>query len=83
LRLPTTSKLREPTPGLPFYEQQLAKSADEVIASMTKVGGIAAAQEVDFAEADIAPRLFDWAEAKFGPVDILINNAAHYETKGG
>jgi 3-oxoacyl-[acyl-carrier protein] reductase len=37
--------------------------------------GAAAAMEADLSDAATAPRLFDFAEAQLGPVDILVNNA--------
>ena len=41
--------------------------------------GKAEACEIDLVEPSNIPKLFDWAETVFGPVDILVNNAAHYE----
>jgi NAD(P)-dependent dehydrogenase (short-subunit alcohol dehydrogenase family) len=38
--------------------------------------------EFDLAARDVAAKLFDWAEASVGAVDILVNNAAHYEDEG-
>ncbi|PXY20414.1 short-chain dehydrogenase [Prauserella sp. PE36] len=40
----------------------------------------AVAVAADLAEPDAAARLFDEVEARLGPVDVLVNNAAHCET---
>jgi 3-oxoacyl-[acyl-carrier protein] reductase len=64
--------------GLPLYHAMRTRSADEVITSIRSAGGQAAAHEADLSNPTIIPELFDWAETTFGPVDILVNNAAHY-----
>jgi 3-oxoacyl-[acyl-carrier protein] reductase len=46
-----------------------------VLAAIKELGGRAMSVEADLADASTAARLFDSAEAAFGPVDILINNA--------
>jgi len=45
-------------------------------AKIRRSGGRAAAIEIDLADADAPTVLFDEAEAAFGPVDILINDAS-------
>lgn len=50
---------------------------DAVLADIRARGVRAAGIELDLADASAAPRLFDFAEANGGPVDILINNAAY------
>lgn len=64
-------------PGEDFYRTQAAKSADEVVAAIRDGGGKIEALEVDLSEAAVVPYLFEQAEKAFGPVDILVNNAAH------
>jgi 3-oxoacyl-[acyl-carrier protein] reductase len=65
-------------PGLPFFFRQQAKSADEVLASIRDAGGIAEAWEGNLREPANVHRLFGQAEASFGHVDILVNNATEY-----
>jgi len=65
------------TPGLAFYYAQQARSADEVVQSIRQRGGRAEARETDLAVPENIASLFDWAEAAFGPVEVLVNNAAH------
>lgn len=67
------------TPGLSFYRSQVAKSADEVVAEIHKLGAEAHAWECDLSDASTIPELFDQAERLLGPVDVLVNNAAHWE----
>ncbi len=67
------------TPGLPFYLKMQAKSAEEVVREIRKQGGRAECWACDLSEADRIPELFDFAEKAFGPVDVLVNNAADYE----
>lgn len=62
-------------------EGELNQLAEEIMAS----GGKALAHALDLSDAPAIPRAFDAAEAKFGLVDILVNNAAvpdaNYATK--
>jgi 3-oxoacyl-[acyl-carrier protein] reductase len=67
------------TPGRAFYRAQQAKSADEVVRAIRERGGQVEAWEADLADLAIIPQLFDRAEGAFGPVDVLVNNAAHCE----
>ena len=66
-------------PGLPLYHAMRMRTADEVVQSIRTAGGRAEAREADLTDPDRVPQLFDWAEASFGPVDVLVNNAAHYQ----
>jgi 3-oxoacyl-[acyl-carrier protein] reductase len=66
-------------PGLPLYHAMRTKTADEVVHSICTAGGRVQAHEADLTDPETVPHLFDWVEASFGPVDILVNNAAHYE----
>jgi 3-oxoacyl-[acyl-carrier protein] reductase len=64
-------------PGTPdAYARARANGADGVIAAIHAGGGEALAVEADLADAATPARLFDVAEAEFGPVDILVNNAS-------
>jgi 3-oxoacyl-[acyl-carrier protein] reductase len=65
-------------PGLPFYFAMQAKSADEVVQAIRDQGGQAESWEADLAGSAVIPELFDRAEQAFGPVEILVNNAAEY-----
>ncbi len=66
-------------PGWAFFRLQQTKTADEVLQAIAQSGGQAAAWEADLADPENIPRLFDQVEAAFGPVDILVNNAADWE----
>ncbi len=57
------------------YRTNRAKDANEVLSSIRSYGAKAAEMEADLRDATAAPKLFDFAESEFGPVDILINNA--------
>jgi len=70
---------RQPgTPGQSFYQAQQVKSADEVLAEIRGIGADADAGEADLADAGTIPSIFDRAE-RLGPVEIVVNNAAHWE----
>lgn len=72
--------LRIPDPGdrggPKLYRSNRASDTEKVLAAIKDLGGSAIAIEADLADAGTAGRLFDTAEAAFGPVDILINNAS-------
>ncbi len=63
-------------PGDAFHRQQSAKPPDVVVAAIRDGGGRIEAWEADLADPAVVPDLFGRAEAAFGPVDILVNNAA-------
>ncbi len=65
--------------GETFYFLQKRKSADEILEIIQHMGGEAKAWEADLSIPENISLLFDRAESTFGQVDILINNAAHWE----
>jgi 3-oxoacyl-[acyl-carrier protein] reductase len=66
----------EEDPGTPQgYRDHRAANADAVVAQIESAGGRAAAIEADLSEAAAPADLFDAAQERFGPVDILVNNA--------
>jgi 3-oxoacyl-[acyl-carrier protein] reductase len=67
-------------PGLPFYHHQQTKTADAVVGAIRSRGGQADAWEADLVDPATIPAIFDRAEAAFGPVDVLVNNAAYCQT---
>lgn len=52
-----------------------AEAANEVVESITRDGGQAIAVQADIADTSAMKALFDAAEARFGGVDVLVNNA--------
>lgn len=63
-------------PAVPeAYRSNRLRSADAVVAAIRDRGGQAVAADEDLTDPQAPERLFDLAEAAFGPVDILINNA--------
>jgi 3-oxoacyl-[acyl-carrier protein] reductase len=52
-----------------------AAEAEAVVAAIAAAGGHAKAVRGDVAAASTVKALFDVAEAEFGPVDVLVNNA--------
>ena len=58
------------------YRATRMARADNVAESIRASGGRAAAMEADLSDPSSAPALFDAAEAQFGPVAILVNNAS-------
>jgi 3-oxoacyl-[acyl-carrier protein] reductase len=67
------------TPSLSFYHALRTKSADDVIRSIRDLGGRAEAYEADLNDPAVIPQIFDWVETVFGSVDVLVNNASHYD----
>ncbi len=64
-------------PSEAFGRHQNTLSADATVGEIRAAGREAAALEADLSSVDQIAKLFDAAEASFGPVDILVNNAAH------
>jgi 3-oxoacyl-[acyl-carrier protein] reductase len=65
-------------PGLPFYHAMRAKTADDVVHSVRATGGQIESCEADLSNPEIISQLFDQVEVSFGPVEVLVNNAALY-----
>ena len=63
-----------PSPAM--YYALHGHSAQEVVDSIRAAGGRAAAWEADLADPSAISKLFDHAEQVFGPVEVLVNNAA-------
>jgi 3-oxoacyl-[acyl-carrier protein] reductase len=66
-------------PGEARYNAHRDTDAAAVIAAIQAAGGEAVAWQADLSDPAAVPALFDRAEAAFGPVEILVNNAAHWE----
>jgi 3-oxoacyl-[acyl-carrier protein] reductase len=63
-------------PAIPqTYRDHRARDADAVAARISEHGGTAVAVEADLSDPAAPARLFDTAEERLGPVDILVNNA--------
>jgi 3-oxoacyl-[acyl-carrier protein] reductase len=58
------------------YRTNRAQTADAVVTGIRERGGEAVAVAEDLTDPEAARRLLDHAEAAFGPVDILVNNAS-------
>jgi 3-oxoacyl-[acyl-carrier protein] reductase len=66
----------EPDPGTPqAYRDNRARDAAAVVAAIEDAGGTAIAVEADLPDPATPAVLFDTAEERLGPVDILVNNA--------
>lgn len=74
LRIPDPGNAAVPEP----YRRNRAMDADDVVQAINAAGGRAQAVEADLADVRTPGQLFDAAEAAFGPVDILINNATDW-----
>jgi 3-oxoacyl-[acyl-carrier protein] reductase len=61
--------------GPEVYRRNRAADTTEVHSEIDRLGGRALTIEADLCNTATPVRLFDAAEASFGPVDILINNA--------
>jgi 3-oxoacyl-[acyl-carrier protein] reductase len=67
------------SPGEAFYYAQQMKPPDEVLQAIRELGGEAHAWEANLSDPKAIPELFNQAEGVFGQVDVLVNNAAHWE----
>jgi 3-oxoacyl-[acyl-carrier protein] reductase len=75
-------------PGEELYLALQGRSAEEIIGAIRNAGGTAFCWEADLNSPGSARELLDRAESIMGPVEVLVNNAAHcsYDTflpKGG
>jgi len=73
----TEEALEATESGLPFYYAMQTRSADDVVQAIHDQGGQAVAWEADLSDPSNIHPVFDRAETAFGPVDVLINNAAY------
>lgn len=64
-------------PGLALYNFKRSMSAERVGEAIRARGGRVEAIEADLADVATIQLLFERAEAVFGPVDVLVNNADH------
>ncbi len=62
------------TGGEPLYTALQQQTPEHLLAEISRMGGIAAAEEADLSDPAVIPRLFDQCEAALGPVDVLVNN---------
>jgi 3-oxoacyl-[acyl-carrier protein] reductase len=69
--------MRATTPSEAFGRYQNTRGADGVVREIRESGGEVEALELDLAQTDGIPGLFDAVEETFGQVDVLVNNAAH------
>ena len=65
------------TPGEMFYRARNADAPDAVLDRLREHAVRVGSAEIDLADPEAIPRLFDRVEETLGPVDVLINNAAH------
>jgi 3-oxoacyl-[acyl-carrier protein] reductase len=66
----------EPDSGIPeTYRRNRAADAEAVLGAIAAAAGEAIGVEADLTDPATPARLLDAAEAAFGPVDILVNNA--------
>lgn len=56
------------------------EDAEKICKAIVLAGGRASSMALDLSRLDEIPHLFNFAEKEFGPVNTLINNAAHGES---
>ncbi len=66
-------------PGDPFYHRMRMLDGRQVIEEIRATGGTAQGIECDLSDPRNIPGLLDEVQRQLGPVDVLVNNAAHYE----
>ena len=64
------------TPGRAYYCRKIGQSAELVAEEIQALGGECMTWEADLSNPNTIPGLFDKAEKQWGPVDIVVNNAA-------
>jgi 3-oxoacyl-[acyl-carrier protein] reductase len=66
------------TGGPALYEALGQEPPEAIVRDIESRGGRAACFEADLADPASGPALFDLCERRLGPVDILVNNHAHW-----
>jgi len=61
-----------------FYEAVGQEPPEAIVRALEAAGGRAACHEADLADPASIPALFDACERRLGPVDVLVNNHAHW-----
>jgi 3-oxoacyl-[acyl-carrier protein] reductase len=74
-RSPSLGGLDDPALPAAYRATRMAR-AELVAASIAAAGGRAVALEADLGDAEAIPHLFDAAEERLGPVQVLVNNAS-------
>lgn len=67
------------TPGGEFFRFYSRMKPDDVIKAIKKNDGQVIAYECDLSKTESIKNIYDEAEKRLGPVEILVNNAAHWE----
>ncbi|MEV0052002.1 SDR family oxidoreductase [Saccharopolyspora shandongensis] len=75
--LPETPPTRDTTGADRTYGTAKSTDTDHVRDALRGDGADAESLAVDLADPTVVPAIFDHAETHFGPVEILVNNAAH------
>src|SRR2546426_8152136 len=65
----------------PYTTLFRSQSGDRVAEEIVAAGGRAAAAEADLSDPDTPAQLFELAEARLGPVDILVNRSEEHTSE--
>jgi 3-oxoacyl-[acyl-carrier protein] reductase len=65
-------------PGELLYKAKQSQTADHIARSIKDLGGKAVAWECDLGQPSNIFKLFEKAQEEFGPIDMLVNNAASW-----
>jgi 3-oxoacyl-[acyl-carrier protein] reductase len=65
--------------GAKIFLHYFGQTSSDVLDQVRSYGVPACASEADLSDPAAIPRLFEQAEENLGPVEVLVNNAAHWE----